>query len=229
MKEDPLAAPLTLSASQSFCIDWLMPRLSLLAEQTDIAPDLVVKTGTPALALGEADLAIVGYEGDPPDFPSDRLCELDGVIAAAPRLNDGRRRPASVADVGGHNILSLRTPPHLWRRWLEDVGHPEVRLGAQRQFDSSHLMYEAAANGLGVVLATSVSSERQMADGRLTACTPERRAIGMNYSLVYRTRAVSRRAEVVRLAEWLHAEMAQSHRRFLERTNIPVEPQPLRA
>src|ERR1700761_1102277 len=140
MKDGGRSEPLRVSMSQSFAIDWLMPRLAGLRGH-DVAIDLVVMTGTQALRSGDADLAIVGGVVDAPaDFPSDQLIELEGVLVAAPALSNGRPRPQCVADLEGHELLAMKPPPHLWRRWLEEVGYSRFEPRTPGKYDSIHMM-----------------------------------------------------------------------------------------
>jgi LysR family transcriptional regulator, glycine cleavage system transcriptional activator len=206
--------PLRLSASQSFAVDWLMPRLADLRERCDVAIDLVVSTGVQSLRKGEADLAIVGGIEEPADFDSDILIELDAVLVAAQRLSNGRPRPTCVAEIAGHDLLAMKAPPNIWRRWLAEVGHPEFETRTAARYESSHVMYEAAANGLGLTLATPLASERYLRDRRLSVCLPERRRIGMNYRLVYRTAQAGRAPAARRFRDWLDAEIRRSDHAF---------------
>ncbi len=212
------SAPLRVSASQSFAVDWLMPRLLDLKDRCDIALDLVIATGVQPLRKGEADLAIVGGIEAPVDLDSETLIELDAVLVSAPRLSSGRPRPACVADLAGHDLLAMKTPPHIWRRWLTEVGHPEFEAQAPSRFESTHVMYEAGANGLGLILATPLASERYLRDRRLTVCLPERRRTGLSYRLVYRTGQTGRTPVARRFKAWLDAEVQQSSRAFHETT-----------
>jgi len=218
MRHSDELEPVRVSASPSFAIDWLMPRLAGLQEQEGVSVDLVVTRGTPALHTGEADFAIVGGSGQPTDFPSERLVALDGVLAAAQKLTHGRTRPETMAELEGHELLAMKTHPEIWRRWLDAAGHPEIEPRPAAKFDSIHLMHESASNGLGLILATPLASERYLREGRLSRCLTERRPIGLNYRLVYRTPEAARRPIATRFRRWLDTEVAASCRLFETQT-----------
>lgn len=218
MRGDDRSEPLRVSTSQSFAVDWLMPRLAALKADCDIDLDLVVTTGLRPLRTGDADLAIVGGSEAPADFASETLIDLDGVVVAAPALSNNRPRPTCVADMEGHDLLNMTTPPHSWRRWLSEVGCPEFEPRATPRFESIHVLYEAATNGLGLALATPLASERYLQDRRLTPCVSERRATGMSYRLVFRTAETGRRLVVNRFRQWLEVQVTRSSRLFLQAT-----------
>lgn len=218
MRGGDRSEPLRISTSQSFAVDWLMPRLAGLKQQCDVDLELVVTAGVQSLRAGDADLAILGSAEAPAGFGSETLIDLDGVLVAAPTLANNRPRPTCVADMEGHDLLNVKTPPHVWRRWLSEVGHPEFDTRTKVTFDTNHVMYEAAANGLGLALATPLGSERYFRDSRITACAPDRRPTGVSYRLAYRTVEAGRRPGACRFRHWLDQEVSESGRTFLQAT-----------
>jgi LysR family transcriptional regulator, glycine cleavage system transcriptional activator len=218
LKDGALSAPLRVSASQSFAIDWLMPRLAALREQHDLPIKLVISAGTGSLRNGEADLAIVGGIGDVVDFRSDHLISLDGVVVAPRKLVYWRPPPTAIADLSDHELLDMRHPSHTWRRWFNALGYPCFDYRSREPFDSLHLMYEAAASGLGLALAVPLATERYLKDARLTPCAVARGPIGASYKLAYRSPEVVRRSAVTQFRTWLLDEVATSQRVFDELT-----------
>ena len=84
-------------------------------------------------------------------------------------------------------LLGITQTPDLWPQYLEGIGLPGYEARRQRTFDNAQLMYEAAANGLGLALAPQQLIEAQLASGRLVrpfADPPV--ALWQTYYLVYR-------------------------------------------
>jgi DNA-binding transcriptional LysR family regulator len=170
--------------------------------------------GVQPLRTGEADLAIVGGVDEPTDFPSDEMLALEGVLVSAPRLVSGLPRPVRVAELERHDLLAMRYPPDVWRRWLDAVGHPELEPRISSRFDAAHVMYEAVASGLGIGLAIPLTGERYLREGRFAPCTEHREPLGMSYRLVYRTPEAARRPAAARFRDWLMAEAVASAHAF---------------
>jgi LysR family transcriptional regulator, glycine cleavage system transcriptional activator len=212
-------APLRVSASPSFAIDWLMPRLAALRER-DLTIKLVISAGTGSLRNGEADLAIVGGVGAVDDFRFDHLIALDGVVVAPRRLVSGRPLPIAIADLADHELLDMRHPSHTWRRWFDALGYPSFDTRFREPFDSLHLMYEAAASGLGLALAVPLATERYLRQARLVPWASARGPLGASYKLVYRSAHIARRPAATRFRAWLLDEVAASQRLFDQLTEI---------
>jgi DNA-binding transcriptional LysR family regulator len=218
IKDGDLSEPLRVSASRSFAIDWMMPRLAALREQRDLSIELVISTGTGALGRGDADLAIVGGVGDIDLFPADQLISLDGVLVGPRKLVSGRPTPSTIADVGDHELLDMAIPQNTWQRWFETLGYGAIGCRLSQPFDSLHFMYEAAACGLGLALAVPLASERHLRDARLAPCARERAPTGASYRLAHRSPQIVRRPAAARFRAWLYDEVAQSARLFDELT-----------
>ena len=85
---------------------------------------------------------------------------------------------------------------------------------ASTPFDTSHLMYEAAASGLGVTLAVPLLAERFLAERRLRPCLGVRRPVGSGYSLFYASADLRRRPQIRTFLAWLQEQAAGSLRTF---------------
>lgn len=197
------AGRLRLATSHSFAVGWLMPRLPDLQRRHGLEVDLTISRGTQVLRSGAADLAIWGGEAAVEDFVSDRIVDLDGVLVSAPVMADGREPPRSLEELPSHRMLSVKTPPDLWGRWLDGTAYRGPEPAASAGFDTSHLMYEAAASGMGVTLVTPLLAERFLSEKRLLPCFDLRRPMGSGYSLIHATPDVRRRPPVRIFHNWL--------------------------
>lgn len=208
------AGKLRLALSHSLAVGWLMPRLADLFARHGVELDLIITRGVHVLRSGAADLALWGGIERIDDLPAERLIELDGVLVSAATLADGRRPPRSLNELGGHRMLTTRNPPDLWRRWLSAAGHSGPEPAASQCYETSHLMYEAAASGLGLTLAVPLLTERFLQDTRLHPCTQVRAPVGMSYSLFHASADLRRRAMTGVLRDWLLGEIDASRAAF---------------
>ena len=208
------AGKLRLALSHSLAVGWLMPRLAELFARHGTELDLIITRGTHVLRSGAADLALWGGIEQVDELPSDRMIELDGVLVSATTLADGRAPPRSLDELDGHRMLTTRNPPELWRRWLQEAGYTGAGPAVSKYYDTSHLMYEAAASGLGLTLAVPLLTERFLQDTRLHPCTEARAPVGMSYSLFYANPDLRRRSVTRVLRDWLSDEIDTSRTAF---------------
>ncbi len=206
---------LRLITSHSFAMGWLMSRLPDLAQRHGIDVDLSIGRDAQALRSGEADIAIWGGrpEGED-DLPHERLIDLSAVLAAAPRLADGRLPPTRMDDIGRYRLFATKVPDRFWRQWLLRMGHDGALPEPVARFETTQLAYEAAASGLGLTLAVPLLSDRFIADKRLHALLGPAVPIGYDYSVFYATAEIERRKLVRTFVRWLHAEITISQSRF---------------
>ncbi|MES1190620.1 MAG: LysR substrate-binding domain-containing protein [Steroidobacter sp.] len=208
-------AHLRVMCSQSFAIAWLMPRLQSCADSAAPAQtEIEIGRDLEMLRVGRAEMAIAS---DPREFeglPSEPLISLDGIAVTAPTLRGGRRPPTTLDELAEHRLLAVDTPRDLWPRWLAQVGHHRQPANAPIYFDTLTLMYEAAANGLGVAIAMPAVAERYLKEGRLQPCFEARAQLNAGYSVVYASHAVQRRLDVQAFTLWLKQEMEDSRMRF---------------
>jgi LysR family glycine cleavage system transcriptional activator len=208
------AGKLRLMTSHSFAASWLIPRLADLFQKHGLEIELNITRLAHGLRSGAADLAIWGGSGLVDDLPHDKILDLDGLLVSAPALTDGRSPPTSLSELPGHPILSVKAPSDLWRQWLARAGYRGTEPVFAARFETSHLMYEAAAGGLGITLAVPLLTEPFMRDARLFPCIDARGPTGCNYSLYYSPINQQRRASMRIFSEWLAAEVETSRRAF---------------
>lgn len=201
-----------VSASHSFAVTWLMPRLAELRER-GLEIELIIRQGLDGLRDGQADLAICGGDAAPADFASEVLVELDAFVVSAPTPAGGAP-PARIDDLSDHALLTTDGGANLWARWFEKVGRPTAAPRASQPFPTLQAMYEAAASGLGLALAVPLASERLLAEGRLVRRLDVGAPIGQQYRVVHAERPRRPRAGHAAFIGWLRAETTASCDRF---------------
>jgi LysR family glycine cleavage system transcriptional activator len=178
---------LRLSVLQSFASLWLVPRLAAFKRQR---PDLDIELETSSevvdLADDRFDAAIRFGNGDWPDLVAERLFETQVYPVAAPGLLPGGAVSAAILDRAV--LLEIVQAPDLWSQYLAGVGLAGYRPRQRRTFDNAQVMYEAAANGLGLALGSDELVTAQLAAGRLVKPFANRSVpLKQSYYLVYRT------------------------------------------
>jgi len=178
---------LRLSVLQSFASFWLLPRLAAFKQAR---PDLDVEIETSAeladMTDGRFDAAVRFGIGRWPGLAADRLFTTRVFPVAAPTLLRGDK-PIAPAALESTVLFDIVQAPDLWSQYLQGVGLGGYRPRRRRSFDNVQVMYEAAANGLGIALAADELVGRHLMSGRLIKpFTNDPVALRQSYYLVYR-------------------------------------------
>ncbi|MBV9836063.1 MAG: LysR family transcriptional regulator [Alphaproteobacteria bacterium] len=199
-----------LAALPSFTALWLFPRLTAF-EAAHPAVDLRLTTiaRAPDATREDVDLAIAVGTGPWRGWMSERLMAMRCRPVCAPALRDGKPGLRTPADLEHHTLLGVSQPRGFWRRWCREAGLPPFPPRRHLRFDGLHLLYEAAASGLGVALAFDDLVAPYLADGRLVEPFAHSFVPDEAYYLLARPRERRRSVRLVR--DWLmratHASM----------------------
>jgi LysR family glycine cleavage system transcriptional activator len=162
-------AVLRLSVLQSLASTWLLPRLAGLRQRhPELDIELETSSDLADLSGDRFDAAIRFGDGHWPGLAADRLFETECFPVAAPGLlPPGGPISASVLD--GVVLLDIAQTPDLWPQYLAGAGLEGYRPRRVQTFDNVQVLYEAAANGLGLGLGARQLVDGQLAAGRLVA------------------------------------------------------------
>ncbi len=201
---------LTLCVPPSFAALWLLPRLAAFGASHP-AIDLRIATAMhpPEAGRSDIDLAVGIGTGAWPGWSAERLLPMRCRPVCAPKLLRGPRALKTPDDLRHHALLGVSQPRGFWRRWCVEAGLPPFRPVRTLRFDGLHLLYEAAAGGLGVAMAFDDLVHPYLKDGRLvepfqTAFTPQE-----SWWLLCRPRD-SRSRSIGLVRRWLKAEATGS-------------------
>lgn len=168
----------------SFALCWLLPRL---ADFQARYPDIQVRVSTTSRKLryiGEAfDVGVRSGREDSAGSVSRPLMADRRLPACSPELL--RRSPIhGVDDLRHHTLLHSASTRSAWSHWLREAGATDLRALRHAEYDHTYLQLAAAAEGLGVTLASLPLIERDIAAGRLVCpiASPSWRAL--DYTLV---------------------------------------------
>lgn len=194
---------------QSFAIGWLIPHLTEFHQAWPSANiELRIGRDVDELRKGHADIAIFVGPGDVGTMSIIPLMQIEGILASAPQLSNGRPPPRSLADLKHCDRLAVYRPEGLWERWLRNVGYDDAPLSPPTYFDAQFLMFEAAAAGLGVAIVSPVLAHRLLGEGRLVQALDLQAPLGIDYCLVFADDAVQRRPDATQFANWLRDGLA---------------------
>lgn len=203
----PQGGRVRLKALPSFTALWLLPRLARF-EAAHPSIDLRVSTSgrAPDPSRDDADVAVFIGDGEWPGWTAQKLMAMRCRPVCAPSLRAGKPGLREPEDLRHHTLLGISRPRGYWRRWCAGAGLPPFPPKRALRFEGLHLLYEAAAGGLGVAMAFDDLVAPYLADGRLVepfaySFTPEHA-----YHLL--TRPNDRRGAVRIVRDWLRREAA---------------------
>ena len=169
LREKPDQRTLRLKVPPTFGIRWLVPRLARFhAFRPDV--DVQITTSHQPVSFNREDVdACVHSDRQPlPDAISRRLFgEMLLPICSAELLRRApMKKPADLA----HRVLvcSLHRPRD-WPTWLEAAGVRHIDGNNGIKVENSALAYQAAIDGLGIVIAQRSFVEEDLKSGRLVA------------------------------------------------------------
>lgn len=155
--------PLRLHTAPSFATQWLLPRLgAFVRDHPNI--DLRFSASTEYARFDDDfDLDIV--YGQPKPSPHEQIpLAVEGLAPlCSPALAERIRKPE---DLYHAPLIQCEVQMHQWKGWFEENQLPPPTHYGLR-FDRSSMAIAAAVDGLGVVLESTLLSERELQRGEL--------------------------------------------------------------
>lgn len=161
---------LKINASPTFSVKWLVPRLEdFFQRYPDI--DLKISTSHHMIDFTREDLdLVVRYGlGNYPGVHSERCFAAEVIPVCSPALLAKGPPINEPADVGKYPLLhdgSDSTHPN-WRMWFDHVGAPQVDTMRGPTLWPSHLVIDAAIEGVGMALVKKAWVEKDLEAGLL--------------------------------------------------------------
>lgn len=197
--------PLRLHTAPSFGMLWLMPRLSRFV-QAHPSVDLRFSASTDYAQFENDDFDLDVVYGEPRSSLHERvpLAVEHLTPLCSPELASRIRSPQ---DLYEHRLIQCDVQMLQWKGWFE-ANHLMPPHHYALRFDRSNMALTAAANGMGVVLESTLLAERELANGTLVAplrsVTHDIQYIG--HYLVYPKRRTRHEAAEV-FKKWLLDEL----------------------
>ncbi|MCY1404657.1 Glycine cleavage system transcriptional activator [compost metagenome] len=201
----PLRRQIKVRAYTTFAMQWLIPRLaSFHAEHPKIEVLLTASLEPVDFYKEDIDAAIRLGAGEWPNCNCYRLSDNRLAPVCSPSLLQHGPGLGTPADIAHYTMLHSIARPEDWRYWLEAAGvSREVDAQAGMSYQSSSMVYAAAAGGQGIAMAQLFLVTKELCDG--TLITPFEQTVDMGaytyYLLTPRHREESDDLRVFR--EWL--------------------------
>jgi LysR family glycine cleavage system transcriptional activator len=195
-----------INSRPSFAVRWLIPRLpDFVAHYPAIEPQILTSLALPERAPEPFDIAIRrGVEGWPGAVEAQPFLADELMVVAAPSLLKKKPivEPKSLAQ---HTLLVVKTRKQDWDEWKMHVGLPRLRPAGRLQLDHSHIVLQAAVDGLGFAITASSLLGTDVAQGRLVCPLP---GLRMPLPPMYYGCAPGVGRETHLFAEWLDRQAA---------------------
>lgn len=206
-----LMPTLRVDIPPTFAAKWLIPRMDRFVKaHPEIDLKVSTNAGMPDFSRDEFDLAIRFGRGSYPGLHSELCLSVEVFPVCSPALMN-RDKPLRVpSDLRHHTLLhdsSTYTDginPH-WSAWLRRAEVGDVDASRGLSFSPSHLVINAAIDGLGVALAKNSWVAQDLAAGRLVRPFD----ISLPVEFAYYIMFPRERAQDVRIAtfvDWVRSE-----------------------
>ncbi|MCC7483120.1 MAG: transcriptional regulator GcvA [Hyphomicrobiales bacterium] len=205
---------LKLNAPPTFAVKWLIPRMDrFMARCSEI--DLKVSTFAHMADFDreDFDLVIRYGRGNYPGLTSVLCLPVEVFPVCSPSLQSGRHPLRAPADLRHHTLLhddSTYTDcsnPN-WAMWFKHAGVEGIDPTRGPSFWPSHLVIEAAIDGLGVALAKRNWVEKDIELGRL--CKPFDIALPVEFSYyILYPQARAGDSRIQSFVNWVREEVDQ--------------------
>jgi LysR family glycine cleavage system transcriptional activator len=185
IKAPPSARQLRVKLPPTFAIQWLMPRLARFhAQHPDIEVQITTSHQRTDWHTESVDVSIRSEADDAVDQDAIRLFPETLMPVCAPGLLRSGARIRTARDLLKHDLLCSTNRPNDWPQWFAAAGIENPRQ-ASLQFENAALAYQAAANGLGVMIALKPFVLDALNEGRLTCPVKQTVQLPRGYYLTH--------------------------------------------
>lgn len=193
----------------TFALRWLMPRLP---EFQVLYPQLGLHVSTSVQPVDfeaeDVDISMQRAQDElPPDLHAVAVMEERCLLVCSPKLWGQRR--ADVNELEGMTFLYSANRPDDWAIWLRHMGRPQLQPRNQLEFEFSLLLYQGAADGLGVAIAQPEFIWEELASGKLIAPFQGSVSTGKRYFLMCPAERKHTPA-VARFFAWIQGKMGEA-------------------
>ena len=196
---------LKVTVIPTFAVNWLLPRLARrrpagMEVEIETLPDIVDLSARP-----DIDCAVRLGRGPWAGTSSQTVLPVEAYPVASPAFVAAHRL-ARPEDLGRHTLIGSNHQPDFWPEWFR-LSELVPADGAYTSFDNLQLVYEAAANGLGIAIGLDPLVRPYLDNGRLVRLWPGSVRLSRSFHLVRRTRR-ARDRRIDRFHDWLLSEAA---------------------
>ena len=203
--------PLTLSCSESIMMYWLLPRLARFGEANpDVALRFNPGSGPVDFVRDNVSMALRLSSIEPPKeaICTDAVTEWIGPVCSPQYLRSVQVR--SAADLERARLIASRTRLQAWDDWARECPGVKGPMQVQESFSHFYLLIQAAKCGLGLANVPRMLVRDDLTSGALVA--PLGFVPGRNRISVWLAPHLGRRADALRLVDWLVDELRSSEK-----------------
>jgi LysR family glycine cleavage system transcriptional activator len=206
LKQEKVGSLLNVRLASSFAAKWLSPRLKefrRLHPEIDLC--LFHAHNAVDFEREDIDLAVTYGRGDWKGVESTALITLDFFPVASPTwlANNG---PLTTPEQLLNVTLLHDTSPYYWNGWLRQAGVKGINSQRGITIDDTNVLIQAAIDGQGVTLGSTLFVEDHLASGRLVTVFDEVLITDYSYYVVC-PKAHLQRADVRAFKDWLLAQV----------------------
>lgn len=201
---------LYVHSSPSFAALWLAPRLRGFAQaHPDVSINMSASPTHSDFSLGPADVDIRYGLPQWPDLVVEPLFVESVLPLASPAfIREHRlRRPEQLLEL---SLIQSNVSVVQWSDWFAKVTDKRAPVRFSMRFDRAHMSLDAAAQGLGVALESTVIGAGHLADGRLRPVFAAAKAVRVKAHFAVFPARHAKRAPVEAFLGWLHGEAAKA-------------------
>jgi LysR family glycine cleavage system transcriptional activator len=196
---------LTVRATPTFSAKWLLPRLGSFL---DSHPDLEMRldgTNEPTDFNRElVDVEIRHGDGRWPGLFVEGVAEEEFLPACAPHYAAAGSLDA--ADLPSHRLIHSVKSQAQWGRWFSLAGVDPKERWRRVLFDRSHMAIDAAVDGMGIALESTLMMESELASGRLVCPVKAPPQVRLITQWIVCPRDHLRQKKVRLFLDWLRSE-----------------------
>lgn len=196
---------LTVRTTPTLGSKWLLPRLrSFLDANPDVELRLNATTEPTDFGREAVDLEIRHGEGRWPGMFVEGLAEEAFLPVCAPAY--AKAFGMAAADLPGHRLIHSVKAQVQWSQWFAMAGSMPTPEWRRLLFDRSHMAIDAAVDGLGVALESTLMMWRELRDGSLVCPVINPPRVTLTTQWIVCPFDHLHRAKVRMFLDWLRAE-----------------------
>ncbi len=205
--------PLTITAPPSFTSKWLIPRL---CKFQSLHPDIDVRIDASShlvdFVRDDIDVGIRFGDGEYPELESIFLFSFDLIPVCSPQLLTDGKGLGDVSDIRHHTLLhdddrDIDPSCPDWAMWLATAGVDDIDASRGIYFNQGEMIIEAALEGQGIALVSSVMAAGEIESGRLVQPFETRLPVRLRFHLVTSAQK-ARNPKVAEFRQWILEESA---------------------
>jgi LysR family glycine cleavage system transcriptional activator len=205
--------PLTITAPPSFTSKWLIPRLCKFQSlHSDIDVRIDASSHLVDFVREDIDVGIRFGDGEYPELESIFLFSFDLIPVCSPELLTDGKGLGDVSDIRHHTLLhddDRNNDPSWpdWAMWLATAGVDDIDASRGIYFNQGEMIIEAALEGQGIALVSSVMTAGEIESGRLVQPFETRLPVRLKFHLVTSAQK-ARNPKVAEFRQWILEESA---------------------